>query len=100
MVESWVDMRADIDAINRGDATRDGNRFSINGRLYVSKGDGGSFPVSGPGVHQLGRGAFKALGVYNELGMTDAAERQLDLQGIGPDERAAAARAWLAARET
>jgi hypothetical protein len=100
VVESWVDLPADIDAINRGQATRNGNRFSINGREYVSKGDGGSYPVSGPGVHQLGRGAFKALGVYNELGMTHAAERQLDLQGIRPEEREDAARAWLAERET
>jgi hypothetical protein len=93
-------MRADVDAINRGEAVRDGNRFTVNGRVYVSKGDGGSFPVSGSGVHRLPRGAFKALGVYNELGITDAAERQLDLERIHIEERAAAARAWRADRET
>lgn len=46
VAESWVDLRADIEAINRGEAVRDGNRFTINGRVYVSKGDGGSYPVS------------------------------------------------------
>lgn len=92
-------MRADVEAINRGEAVREGNRFTIHGRVYMSKGDGGSYPVSGPGVHQLRRAEFKALGVYNELGMTSAAERQLDLQRISLPERVTAARAWLAERK-
>src|SRR5687767_13279006 len=41
VIETWVDVRADIDAINRGDAVRRGETYEINGRQYQVKPDGG-----------------------------------------------------------
>ena len=78
VVESWVDMEADLAAINRGEGRRSGDDYEVNGRVYRQKPNGGSFPLQGPGVHPLGRAAYRALGVYNAFGETDAAEAELD----------------------
>jgi hypothetical protein len=94
VVESWVDMTADVDAINRGEAVRTGDTYSINGRTYRVKPDGKAFPVSGLGVHQLDRGGFRALGVYNVHGVTDATDRILDAMNMTPAARAAGRAAY------
>ena len=57
-MESRVDMAADIEAINQGRAIRRGDDFEVNGRTYRMKADGGCFPVSGDGVHELARAAY------------------------------------------
>jgi hypothetical protein len=100
VVESWVDMDADVAAINRGQAVRAGDDYTVNGRTYRLKPDGTTFPVTGVGVHQLDRGAFRALGVYNVHGLTNVAERILDAMAMEPAAREAARRAYLAERST
>lgn len=96
VIEPSVDVAADVAAINRGEATRMGETYIVNERTYRLKSNGRLFPVSGPGIHQLGRGAFKALGVYNRYGVSPRPEEILDLQEIEPAEREAARAAWRA----
>jgi hypothetical protein len=91
-------MASDVDGINRGEAVRTGDTYSINGRTYRVKPDGKAFPVSGLGVHQLDRGGFRALGVYNVHGVTDAADRILDAMNMTPAARAAGRAAYEAER--
>ncbi|NEP09727.1 MAG: hypothetical protein F6K14_05785 [Symploca sp. SIO2C1] len=96
-MEPFVDISNDVSAINAGRATRQGNNFIINGRTYGSH-DGILFPISGPGFHQLDRGAFKALGVYNQFGDTSRATEILDNMAISSEQRQAALRAWRTGR--
>ena len=98
VVEHWVDMAADIAAINRGEAIRTGEAYLVNGRTYRVKPDGKAFPVSGAGVHQLDRGAFRALGVYNVHGLSPAAEAILDRMAVTPEARDTARVSYLADR--
>lgn len=100
VVDSTVDMQADIDAINRGDGIRDGSRWTIHGRTYAVDATGHSWPVEGAGIYPLDRGAFLALAIYNEFGETATAERILDLEGIAAAARAEARRVWQIGRET
>lgn len=75
---------------------RVGDTFEINGRTYGVH-DGTLFPMSGPGFHQLNRGAFQALGVLNKFGDTPQAHAILGrMKNVGPDEVAAAMKAWRA----
>jgi hypothetical protein len=98
VVESWVDLAADIAAINRGEAIRQGETYLVNGRTYRVKPNGTAFPVSGLGVHRLDRGAFRALGVYNVHGLTEFAESILERMRITPEARATARATYLAER--
>ncbi len=51
MVLPGIEVAEDIAAINRGEGMSLGNnRWFINHRLYVDKGDGTAFPASGEGV--------------------------------------------------
>lgn len=94
VIAPWVDVPADLDAINRGDGLRRGDTFTINGRTYGMEANGTAFPISGPGIHELDRGAYRALGVYNRLGTTPRAEEILDLERITPEQRRRALEAW------
>jgi hypothetical protein len=58
--------------------------------------DGTLYPISGEGFHQLSRGAFKALGVYNQFGDSAQAAEILDRMGATPADREAALAAWRA----
>ena len=91
-------MVADVAAINRGDAVRSGDTYVVNERTYRVKPDGKAFPVSGVGVHQLDRGSFRALGVYNVHGLSFAAESILDRMNVNPRARELARVAYLAER--
>lgn len=85
VVEPWVDLVADTRAINDGLAVRAGNTFSVNGRTYGVKSlRAGSrlYPVSGNGVHRLSRNEFKALGVYNDLGISPRVELIISRMGV------------------
>jgi len=90
----WVDFGQDLADILAGHCTRDGNRFSVNGRVYILEGGGRLFPQSGEGLIPLGRGAYTALGLYNDFGMTTAVETQLDLAKIDEAERELAREVW------
>jgi hypothetical protein len=97
VIEPGVDVAGDIAAINRGLAKRIGNTFEINGRSYGVKEGGTLYPISGPGFHQLNRGAFQALGVLNKFGNTPIAMEILSkMKNVGPAEIDAALRAWRA----
>jgi hypothetical protein len=93
VIEPGVDVAGDVAAINAGQATRVGGNFVIHGRTYGVH-DGTLYPISGPGFHQLSRGAFKALGVLNELGNTARASEILGRMGISAPDRAAALRVF------
>ncbi|MDP9927990.1 hypothetical protein J2X90_005151 [Variovorax paradoxus] len=67
-----VDMKADVEAINNGQGTRNGNLYTVNGRTY-ERFDNHLVPHSGPGFHPLDRGEFKALGIFNSQGNTPQA---------------------------
>lgn len=98
--EPAVDVLADVAGINRGEAIRRGEFFLLpSGRLYGQEGSGRLYPIDGPGLHRLGRGAYRALGVYNEFGLSGQAEGLLDRRGIVQEEREAARRAWRAGQE-
>lgn len=98
VIESWVDVQADIDAINQGATMREGEEFVVAGRRYHVKPDGRTYPVSGRGFHQLARRSYIALGVYNQLGLTAAAEAQLNRMQIPVEDRVPARVAWQADR--
>jgi hypothetical protein len=91
-------MEADIDAINRGDAIRVGERWTVHQRTYHVDATGHTWPVSGVGVHLLDRAAFLALGIYNEYGLTDVAETLLDFERVSEPARTSARRVWQAER--
>lgn len=90
VVEPWVDMVADTHAINKGRAVRDGNTYSIDGRIYGAKIPGarsGLYPLSGKGVHRLTRNEFKALGVDNNLGVSPRVELIVARMGVSIAEQ-------------
>jgi len=95
VIEPGVDVAGDVAKINAGLAQRTSESFVVDSRIYAVHGET-LYPVSGPGFHQLNRGAFKALGVFNTLGRTLRATEILDRMGISMSERAAAAEVWEA----
>jgi hypothetical protein len=96
VIEPAVDVAADIAAINRGEAECHGETFIIDGRRYGVEQSGRAFPIDCPGIHQLDRGGFKALGVYNRFGLSAKSEWILDRMDIEPAARDMAQRAWRA----
>jgi len=57
-----IDTAAEVELINQGYAERlPGNRYQINGRIYVDKGDGYTFPVSGVEVRVITNPQFRSL---------------------------------------
>lgn len=90
VVEPWVDMVADAMAINDGLAVREGNEFRVHGRVYgtkVARPGSRLYPVSGDGIHQLTRNEFKALGVYNDLGISPRVELIIARMGVSIAEQ-------------
>jgi hypothetical protein len=62
MVLPGVDVEAEIEQINRGKGISLGNnRWRINGRVYVDKGDGSTFPETGDGIISPSRRDLIAL---------------------------------------
>jgi hypothetical protein len=78
LIDKTVDVDADVAAINAGRASRDAatGNWVVNGRTYGMHENGTVFPVRGPGFHDASRGAFKALGAYNEFGGATAAAKR------------------------
>jgi hypothetical protein len=50
----------------------------------------------GEGLFQIGRGAYRALGMYDAWGLTEIAEVRMDQARIREDERAVARQIWRA----
>ncbi|WP_197740795.1 hypothetical protein [Tuwongella immobilis] len=95
VIEPGVDVAADVEAINQGLAQRAGDRFIVNGRTYGVH-DGTLYPISGPGLHQLDRGGFKALGVLNKFGDSPRAAEIMQKMGLSQDAIDAGRAAWKA----
>ncbi len=92
---SVVDVNADVIAIRSGDAMRVGDTYIVNGRTYGSH-DGTLFPISGPGLYTLDRGAYKALGVLNKFGDSALADTILKNMGVSDATKASALNVWKA----
>ena len=57
-----IDVAMEIDLINQGHAQRVGDsRYEINGRIYLVKPNGATFPVSGDGIISVSRYAMALL---------------------------------------
>ena len=101
--EPWVDVRADIDAINRGEGyfNARNRRTWINGRIYGMHENGTTWPESGTGVIQINRGTFNALTIiqgYN--GLNERSEHQIAHEkGITIEDRELAIRIWRSRQE-
>ena len=98
--EPGVDVSGDVRLINQGRATRTGDTYLVNGRTYGVH-EGTLFPISGPGIHQLSRPAFEALGVFNQFGDTARAREILQNMArtnpaLTPEAIEAGFRAWRA----
>lgn len=88
-----IDVAADVAAINSGAVKKIDDKFTVNGRTYGHH-DGTLFPIEGKGFYLLGRGAFNALGVYNDFKNTAKAEQILTSMKIEPDEKKLALKIW------
>lgn len=93
-----MNIQTDVDAINRGEARRQGEDWYVNRRRYQLKPDGVLFPVDGEGIYQPDRAEYQALAAYNEYGLTDAAEAYLSRAGV-PEEKRVLARQLHQLRE-
>ena len=65
-----VNVQEDVAAIRSGKAVKKGEDFIVNGRIYEAHGNGTLFPKSGPGLYELDRGGYQALGILNKFGNT------------------------------
>jgi hypothetical protein len=94
VIEPWVDVQADVDAINRGLAERLGETYTIHRRTYGFY-QNRLFPMSGPGFIQLNRSEYRMLGIYNTYGDTAAARREIGyMRGVTQQEHDRAWWAW------
>jgi hypothetical protein len=83
---------ADVRAINAGDAIRIGEILTINGRRYWVDQPNTLYPIDGDGFVPASRGTYKAVGIYNQYGLTSAAEEHLDQSLVTDDSRLEARR--------
>ncbi len=98
VIEPGVDVAADVTAINQGLAQRVGDKFVVNGRTYGVH-DGTLYPISGLGLHQLDRGGFKALGVFNKFGDSPRAAEIMQKMGLTQVAIDAGRIAWKAGQK-
>jgi hypothetical protein len=92
IIMPWVDVQEDVAAIRAGRAVREGNAFHVHGRTYVLEPGGRLFPRDGDGFHQLDRGAFRALALYNDPVPGVEVEWMLDRESISLAAREVARR--------
>lgn len=91
VIDPRVDVAGDVAAINRGEAVRQGDAYTVFGRTYVLEASGRLSPRTGDGFHLLDRGAFHALSIYRQFGESSRAAAILDqMHNVGPAEREAA----------
>ncbi|MGI8404842.1 MAG: hypothetical protein ACR2OE_08800 [Thermomicrobiales bacterium] len=99
MIAPWVDVQADLDAINAGQGLADSGKSQvwINGRLWEFYADTGtSYPMSGDGFIPMTQAQFRALRIiagYN--GVNERSEREIGSNPAFTDEdREIARRVW------
>ena len=101
VIASWVDVGADVAAINAGKAIRTGDAFLVNGRRYQQEASGTLAPIDGVGLFPLDRVAYNALAVYNQFGETSVAEVILArMHGVTDQAKQQALYAYRAARQS
>lgn len=88
-----VDVSADVAAIRYGQAQKIAGTYVVNGRTYGVY-DETLYPISGPGLYQLDRGGYQALGVLNKFGNTPQADSILSRMGVSSETKAAALKVW------
>ncbi|MBA2469803.1 MAG: hypothetical protein H0V37_10400 [Chloroflexia bacterium] len=98
LIEPWVDVRADLDAMNNGDGIYDPTtrRVWVNGRLYGMHENGTTFPIEGDGIIPVNRATYKALTImrrYNGVNEPSRYEIARDT-AIGLADRNEAVRIW------
>ncbi|MCP3162310.1 hypothetical protein [Myxococcus qinghaiensis] len=99
VLETRVNVSRDVKEINEGKAKK-GNEsgvmtWTLNGRTYGDH-SGTLYPIRGAGVHELNRGAFRALGLYNEFKDTPRAREYMDKMKIPDADRKAGLKAHKA----
>ena len=94
VIDSSVDVNADIKAIKNGQGIIKGNKITVNGRTYEREVNGTLAPISGNGFTTLDRGSFDALGIYKKFGNTSKADEILNKMGLSPQSKQAALNVW------
>ncbi len=82
LIEPWVDILADMEAINAGLGSYDSatRRVHVNRRTYGVHDNGTAFPISGEGVIQVNRGTYKALLIMRRYnGVNDRSRFEIDI---------------------
>lgn len=91
VIDPRVDVAADVAAINRGEAQRREDTYTVAGRAYVLEPNGTLSPRHGDGFFVLNRAVYRAVGIYRMFGFGERAEGILDqMHNVGVEERAAA----------
>ncbi len=99
VIEPWVDIDTDVEAILSRRAARSGDTFEVGGRRWGVEPNGTLYPISGPGFIRLDRESYRALGVYNTFGDTAQAAAILDrMHNQTPVSRRNGLHAWRAGR--
>ena len=107
VIEPRVDVAADVEAINAGNAqfsvTDNGVRtYTVNGRTYGVEPNGTLYPMTGDGFIVLNRNAYKVLGIFNKFGDGARGAQIIELMrptaGITDADVEAARGAWRAGR--
>ncbi|MGM5629397.1 RHS repeat-associated core domain-containing protein [Apibacter raozihei] len=93
-----IDIKADVEGIRKGQATRVGETFEINNRIYGAHADTGRlYPISGDGFVTLDSTTYKALGVYRKLGEKlpeTKLNEILNNMGVSPEQKQQAFDLW------
>jgi hypothetical protein len=94
VAEPWVDVAGEVAQIRAGSVPSVNGHYTVNGRVYGIH-NSSLYPVSGPGFHQLNRGAYKALGMFNKFGDTAQARSYIaSMKNVGVTEIEAALAVW------
>lgn len=98
LIWPWVDVRADIEAINAGEGIYDPatRRVWINGRLYGMHDDGRTYPMEGGGMIPVNRGAYRGLLIIQRYnGINERSKKELVMNdGLTDGDREEARRIW------
>lgn len=98
LIEAWVDVQADLDAMNNGDGIYDPatRRIWVNGRMYGMHERGTTFPIEGDGIISVNRATYKALTILRRYnGVNDRSRHEISRDSaIGLADRHEAVRIW------